>query len=728
VSKSALTPPRWELSGPNAIYAVLTAVGFIVVGFSFAGLVVGVRVVNPFDTSWLTTDPATSYLGWAFFRNEPRLSFPLGWSSAIGYPLGEPIAYLDSIPMLAMIFWLVRHILPADFQYLGLWFAFNSVLQLYFGYRISRRLVGNNKAAAMAGSLLFMTAPAFIYRAIGHFALSTHWIVLAALEIFMTAAARISRVRAIASVVLCFVAGSINPYLTVMVLLIVLASYLHGLLSTEGRDSAPFRSRMLHAALVCLISTTAAAAALVIFGFLLPGNANDYAGAGYGVFSMNLLAPIDPMNFQALLLRPQPMVGIGQYEGYNYFGLGVIFLGVVALAFRPSAAKKLFTRNAIAAWVIVAVSLFLALSLKATVGTVILYDVSAPQWLLNILSSLRSSGRLFWPAYYLILSGIIAAAFSAFEGRKLLLIMSTAFLIQVADLKGLYAFVHAEWQSASSAAFTDASQWQALGRNHRHLVVVPPWQCSNPEGTPGGARGYWIFGKLAAQQNMTINSFYAGRTTTQQSQLFCNQQISGIERDGLDGNTAYVFSSLSIVLPLKLRNHHCRPLNGVILCSADSGHEGFDLSLLGSIPVTTTGEFIPVNSADTRANILLENGWSKPELWGRWTDGSTAIVILRVADSARDAVIDLSVTPFASSSHHQRVDVLANGSRLANWFFDSRQQNEISIRVPAPSIRSNGIISLMFWMPDAISPSALGLSADTRQLGIGLSAIRITQP
>src|SRR3978361_1534276 len=42
-------------------------------GLAYAYIVVGPRVLNPFNVSWLVEDPATEYLGWAFFRQEPHL-------------------------------------------------------------------------------------------------------------------------------------------------------------------------------------------------------------------------------------------------------------------------------------------------------------------------------------------------------------------------------------------------------------------------------------------------------------------------------------------------------------------------------------------------------------------------------------------------------------------------------------------------------------------------------
>ena len=56
-----------------------------------------------------------------------------------------------------------------------------------------------------------------------------------------------------------------------------------------------------------------------------------------------------------------------------------------------------------------------------------------------------------------------------------------------------------------------------------------------------------------------------------------------------DENTAYVFANIAEILPLKLRGHYCRPVDGVILCAIDAGREGVTDSLLGNILVTPPG-------------------------------------------------------------------------------------------------------------------------------------------
>jgi hypothetical protein len=542
---------------------------FIATGAAFAAYVVGTRVLNPFDISWLGGDSATGYLGWTFFRQEEHLSFPLGWASKLGYPLGEPIAYLDSLPLVATMLWPFRHVLPADFQDIGPWFVLCVVLQFYFGYRISKRLTGGHQIPAILGGLLFMTAPPFIWRSLGHFPLAGHWLILAAFDFYLSTVQRISRGQMAAGGLLCFVAGGINPYITAMVLLVLFAAYLQWLIAADNDPQQSRSARILFAALGMGLSLGLAVSALLIFGFLRPGE-SGYAGAGYKIYSMNLLAPIDPWDYPGLLWNGLP-ISPNQYEGYNYLGLGVMLLGLAALAWRPSIIKSLFGRGAITGWLIFLVSLFLALSLKATVGNVVLYDIAVPDSVLNVLGVFRASGRLFWPGFYLILCCVIGASYSAFgTGARAALLL--ALLIQMFDLRPMHIGLRENWARASSAAFTDDPAWQEVGRKHRHLIVAPAWQCSKD--TPGGFPGYWIFGKLAADYGMTINSFYAGRDSPKQLEYFCKRLPAEIERSGFEADSAYVFSSAAPVFSTQIRGHFCRRLNGVVLCSNVDGQQG----------------------------------------------------------------------------------------------------------------------------------------------------------
>lgn len=93
-------------------------------------------IINPVHAGWLASgDPAQSYLGWLFFRQEPW-SLPLGLTHTLGMEQASSIVYSDSIPLLAIFFKLWRAWLPSTFQYDGMWLCACYALQGYFAYRL----------------------------------------------------------------------------------------------------------------------------------------------------------------------------------------------------------------------------------------------------------------------------------------------------------------------------------------------------------------------------------------------------------------------------------------------------------------------------------------------------------------------------------------------------------------------------------------------------------------
>jgi hypothetical protein len=691
----------------------------LLLGLAYAVAVVGPRVSNPFNVSWLVGDPATAYLGWAFFRREPHLELPLGWAGAIGYPLGEPVAYFDAIPLIATIGWLVRNVIPQDFQYFGAYFALCCILQFYFGYRISRRICRGSDLAGLLGGALFLTAPSFTWQAFGHFALGSHWIILASLDEFFAASVRPSRGRIVWRAVLCFLAGAISPYITAMVLLVFSGTYLRTILCQRK----------------CVLSSTIGAAfvlcagiwSLMLFGFIRTADSSQYAGGGYELYSMNLLAPIDPESYGALVLKPQP-IGPGQSAGYNYLGLGLLLTGAVSIIRRPTNLCFFRSLKAVPAIAIFTISLLLALSSLATVGSYVLYHVAPPAPLLAALTSFRASGRLFWPGYYLLISGILASASYSFRGQWVCVSLAAALALQWVDLAPLRAMIHDQWRTSMAPLVSQDPQWNELGRRHKHLVVVPAWQCSI-ENTPAGYDGYAIFGRLALEQNMTINSFYAGRYSDAQLAVFCDEQVSNLLRDGLRSDTAYVFKpSMALGLAgLHLNGEFCRYLDQYLVCSNVHGLSGLDPAVSSISGALKSGASVSFSGQELDEEKLIGLGWSGREPWGRWIIGHTATIAFRVdRRQADDIRIDFSIIPFLSSRLlAQQVSVLSQGELLSQQTFAKDKLETLKVIVPTRLIDDTGLIRLEFRLPDAASPASLGLSADQRLLSIGVKKFDI---
>lgn len=682
--------------------------------------VVGLRVLNPFDVSWISGDTATEYIAWSFLRREPGPSLPLGWSGALGYPLGVSTSLLDPMPGLAVLGQVASGLLPRDVQYFGPYFVLCLVLQLHFGRRIARRVLGPATVACWLGGAFFMVAPAFLWRSIGHFSLTSQWIILAALDQLLLAALQRGRPRGVWTAALCLMASAINPYIAVMTLLVCCAAHIQAALFQRGAGAAAWRG------IGGAIGT--AGAGLVLFGFVTTLEPSQYVGGGYGRYAMNLVAPVDPGRPGGLLLAPWALPPEQQMEGYNYLGLGLLLLGLFAVAWRPGVLRGLFARRAVVAVAVFGVSLALALSAQASAGRVALYALPLPEPVMGALAALRGSGRLFWPGYYLVFAGILAAAGAAFRGWRLPAVLGLALLVQVLDLMPLRAMIHETWRSSVAPGAPADPAWHELGRGQAHLVVLPAWQCAAPlQRTPGEAAGFAVFGALALEQGMTINSFYASRYTATQRDFFCVGQMEEVLQRGLQDDTAYVFprDAAAWVASLAQGSRFCRFVEEHILCSAVTGRAGADPALRREAVVLTPGRHVSFAEGDPSAARLLGPGWSPAEPWGSWADGGVASLVFAVEDGGRDLAVSLLLRAFVRPGHPvQRVAVAANGMRVAEQ--EIRHADPMTLRVVVPAAATGGgLVRLDFHCPDAVSPAALGLADDRRALSIGLIGVRI---
>jgi hypothetical protein len=690
--------------------ATLTAF-ILVAGLLFSVFVVGPNVVNPFNTSWLTEDASTHHLCWRFLRGQSLLTFPLGWSHLLGFPLGQPIAHFDCGFFYATLLWPFRNFLPEDLQYIGVLFVLHSVLQLYFGYKISLYLSGGDRLVGVLGGLLFMTAPSFVWRAHGHFALSGQWLILAALYEYLRSSIDTSRRTVVAVSAISFVAAGINPYLTVMVLMVA------GAISVKYLSLG--KSGFTAACAVLIIPALFTGFSLLLFGYLQLDGQTGYTSDGYRFYSMNLFAPFDPFDYRSILLS-KIEAPYGQYEGYNYLGLGVILLFVVSLLYAPSILSYIFRKQAVGLWMLVAASIVLALSAKAVAGTTVIYDLKLPPSVEAALNTFRASGRLFWPAAYVLLAASIGGAVYAFKSWAPVVI-SAALFIQFMDLNGLYESIRNKYRVARPAPFTKDPEWQAIGKSHRHLIVLPAWQC-NSHDSPGGVMGFFPFGLLAAKYGMTINSYYVGRYSKTQLDFFCRTQPQTIFTEGLKNQTAYVFSDASKLRGLDLKRHFCRYITGFPVCSQETGKSGLDSSIVEAIAKTEKSVSLEgARSASFDGPKIPPQwfalGWSFAESWGRWTDGQSAVLALTVDGSVRE--IRLTVFPYGPM---QRVSISMQDEMIRTLTLTEKAVVSIPIN---PTGDANNFLRIRLELPDAISPAELEQSKDTRKLGLGLMQIEI---
>lgn len=429
-------------------------------------------------------DVQQHYAGWLLFRNA-HWSFPLGMADTIAVPDGTVISYTDSLPWVSIFFKLLRGVLPATFQWFG-WYTLGCfALQGAAGALLCARCgsgIRQQAAVGLLGGALFACLPTLWERAFRHTALASQWLFLFSLYVYLESRAALRRTRKAPRMrwwlpVLAFVAVGIHPYFLPLVMVCAL------LWSID-------RVRLSRAWKGAALDFAAALAAALVGGVLCGaiGSGTSLSREGYGEFSMNLNALINPYSrgqytwSRVLSALPQQS---GQYDGFNYLGLGVLvllavalLLSVVSLLRRPRMVGAWWLRNWPVAAACVLLTLF-AVSNNVYWGNAG-FTIPLPQWLLNLCGIFRSSGRMFYlPAACLVVWGVYTLVGAC---RRLSrpavwssVVLVLVLAVQVWDLSAVAAekrawFAQAMAEPVENVAFH--SMTSGIGANHTSLLAA----------------------------------------------------------------------------------------------------------------------------------------------------------------------------------------------------------------------------------------------------------------
>ena len=509
------------------------AAGGALLGAAFFVWVSGWRILDPREIGWMMRfDWPIHFFGWHFFRTEPW-SWPPGLIHAYYYPLGTSIGFTDSVPLMAFLLKPMQALLPATFQYLGVWLLICFGLQGLFGALIARIWTGR-VPAQLAGAALFVLMPTLLIR-VGHPALCAHWLLLWAFWIALRQDG--AGPRAWEWAALGLLAGLIHPYLAVMTL---------ALLGAAAIDCAGAPWARRSTAMIGALAAT-------IGGWWMSGlfsvaGAESLATEGLGHYSMNLLSPMSPTGGWSSMLPDWPRATAGQdYEGFQYLGAGAFALLIAAIALRlsktppPSFPEAGATeasgagRVPLALTIVALIMTIYALSPRVTLGTAVLLDWSSA--MPERFAVFRATGRFFWPLGYLILIAAVAAVATRARPAVATATLTAAALLQLVDLHGAHlerrrnardAAFHAWPQPMVSAA------WAAALPHYDHLVLYPPPQCGpSPMAYEPAA---WV----AGLHRLTINAGGVARPDIAARLAYCHDLGDAVKAGRIDERSFYI--------------------------------------------------------------------------------------------------------------------------------------------------------------------------------------------
>ncbi|MCR5097695.1 MAG: DUF6311 domain-containing protein [Lachnospiraceae bacterium] len=492
-------------SSPRAAFLLGCLAGLV-----FFLAVFGGRIIDPTYTDWLlhsddlegSVDLTQHYLGWVFYRNSPW-QFPFGLTEGI-YSSPVSVIYTDSIPLFAFIFKLLSPVLPAQFQYFGLYGLLCYCLMGGFGALLVHR-VCKNTIFTMLAAVLFICNPVMLNRMYLHTALAGHFIVVAGLCLYFYHKSLPARRLLLLWTVLISCGTLINAYFTPM---------LYGLLFFAVLGE-----------IRCKNATAKAVDNLVILGLpplltaflcycfgMFYGNVPAAAG-GLEVLSFNLNGFFNPltkltdfhdhimgytdMNYSRWL-PPLPMSTAYQNEGFAYLGVGVMLLFLMIIMIAVSKPLSVQTgrsvsdlfgsedtmeapcRNSLLFFMIIC--LVLALSPVATFGENELYHLPLPGFIHDAWSSFRSTARFIWPVYYCLITMILffmgrLVSHSKNRSQRILftVLMSAAVILQLFDLSPGYIEKHGAFSDIRPYRTTLSDpMWDELGEGASHIIFYPP--------------------------------------------------------------------------------------------------------------------------------------------------------------------------------------------------------------------------------------------------------------
>jgi hypothetical protein len=694
-------------------------------------LIAGDQFLDPTNVAWLVGgDPLQHYLGWAFYRNSPW-TWPVGLNPLYGMEFSNSIVFTDSIPLLAIPFKAISQFLPYPFQYLGIWVLLCFVLQSFFAFRLIG-LITNGVAIQCLGSILFLFSPPLIFRLSLHESLMGHFIILAALYLNLKTSAKSidtkkSYAHSFAWIILLSIAILTHFYLAVMVLALWLADLCNRVFV---KKSISYKDLALENVLLIGVAGFVAWQA----GYFAIEGASG-ATRGFGDFRTNVLALLNSRGW-SYWLKPIPLrdaVEAATGEGFQYLGAGSLFLvlsavfAIIRQKIQLSSITRLAAQNYPFLMIVLLVLALISFSNYIGFGPWNL-RVPLPDFLLSLLSIVRSSSRLFWPMYYVILLVIIYVVIKAYSARSALIFLVIAALLQVIDTSAGWLPIREKVALSASSQFKTKLQnpfWKDAGQHYQNIV------------TTGGQSNWEEFGIYASENRMSINIAHIARVDykkSEQSFFKVNQQL---HQGPLDLNTLYVFQDWKNS-PDQIQYDPKKDLlarvDGVNLLapgwkacnSCPQVSKELEISQLA--PPLAIGQVVDFTKAgDGRANFML-GGWGFTEDWGTWATDLLAKVVLPMPNGEPSKLI-IKANAFLSPQHTEQViEVSINGIRIADQMvLKQAKGNTLEIKLPTGPKSVGEPLLIEFRSIDAVSPMSAGLGPDERKLGIGLVSIQFAR-
>ncbi len=667
------------------------------------------------------TDFSSHLIGYRAYVND-AWHWPLFETSTLNVPVGLNLLYMDGLPLVALFAKILRPVVPSFLHTVranpfGLWLVLSYGLQGAFGALIVRQANEQKISAQICGSVVALSMSFFILRFI-HPALNSHFLILAAIWLYLRTAEHPSPIRALAQWSALLVASLlIHPYLFAM------ASAFFAATACTWIGAR----RFVRGGLLVLGATATVAVAMTLSGFL--GDRTLRGGEwGFGYKATDLASffvpqwsPFYPTRRHGLVLE---MASDELSEGWAYVGAGVIGLSILVAAVQRGRAEfvRSLRRHPAIALVLACMTLF-ALSNRITVAHFAPHEFELPPGIGFFTRQFRASGRFIWPPLYAGSLWLVVVGFRVLRHTGAIAAVPLLAFVQWLDGLGNFVFVRAHTERGEMR-YLEWDRWAPIVDAHRTVDVTPAFECLK-----------WPL-VLASKVHLELEFMGAsaglGLTSVRSSRAIPDCGMSALAQ----GRQTDIPEDRLIVLLAKAipdsQSAHferlglaCYRFQFGIVCSKQSlpWPTGFTLY---HAPI----DYVPGTRVDIglgEANARLGLGWSFGENTHRWQVGQAGFIYLRPNRALRPgARLHLGLGgALLPTRPTMTVNVLINGLPASTVTVTDGDVHDVSIKLPARAI-GEPVVEIELRPSDFRSPASVGPpGSDTRELGAVMTYLSI---
>ena len=536
-------------------------------------------------------DSATHYMGWEFFRHTSLLQWPLGLNPKLGLDISSSIAFTDSIPLAAFIFKPFNSLLPATFQYLGLWILICFVLQTYLAARLLSHFLTDQIQIAL-GSVFIALSPVLIYRLVhdgyGHIALVSHFLILGALNLYFT-----KPLKSLWWALLFTSTILIQAYFIPMVAAIWIAKLVQYLRHDGGSRSVAIKH--FAAVAVASISTLIAGGYVALGSNLFTGGSEVTDSSFPYWFRWQPLSLIDIQTsfsgtWSHFLSDQQELRG--DVEGFSFLGSGIILLAglvtlvlllryfvarfphyqlsqvtaaigatlvitaswivmstqvfsmalfvalavfVIQFSIEKLVAKKSESRSRHRAlYLLVAALAAYSMTFRPGIGRRTFFEYPLVPLFKQFTQTFHTHGRYIWPAYYLLVLVVIVVACRVFNKKLATIVLTGCLLFQIVDSASAVTTVRHRFTDAPEwVSPMQDPRWEELAGTHKNIVTLPL--------LINDVESRWmLIADFASRHKMGTNAVYFSRINMEEASQYAGRLHDGFLHGTLDPSNIYI--------------------------------------------------------------------------------------------------------------------------------------------------------------------------------------------